>query len=63
MHKDYWTSRTAIPSDRKVYDKEAFEALMKAWDAYDDEKKHGKLSELWQMVRTVEVHRWSRNDR
>jgi uncharacterized protein YaiI (UPF0178 family) len=52
MHKDYWTNRTAIPSDGRLYDKEALEVLMKERDAYDDEKKHGKLSGLWQMVRT-----------
>jgi hypothetical protein len=51
LHTYYWDNGFLIPSERKVYDQQAIERLMKAWDKYDEGEKHGKLSGLWQMVR------------
>jgi hypothetical protein len=50
----FWDNRVDIPSDRKVYDDRIIEALMNAWDAYDEAHEDEKLAEFYRMVRTGE---------
>jgi hypothetical protein len=50
----FWDNRFDIPSDRKVYDNRIIEALMNAWDAYDEAHENEKLTEFYRMVRTGE---------